>query len=193
MSLVCALDFYTHVVDAVRCRGRVVSSSEIRRLIETGNVLRWRAGCWEGSERAFRRRQSGHGIGSATLTVPTLNLGTAAEVIPANGVYITRTRDLETGDRWNSITNVGNSTHSLMVAQSDRRDVPAFFFRRAYAGTNLSRFSAAGAGRAEIRECGRIKTADFQRCGARADVLSAARFINFSTYMFLSPWKIETT
>jgi riboflavin kinase/FMN adenylyltransferase len=29
-------------------------------------------------------------------------------VIPANGVYITRTRDPETGDRWDSLTNVGN-------------------------------------------------------------------------------------
>jgi riboflavin kinase/FMN adenylyltransferase len=28
-------------------------------------------------------------------------------VIPAEGVYITRTRDLETDQRWNSITNVG--------------------------------------------------------------------------------------
>jgi riboflavin kinase/FMN adenylyltransferase len=50
---------------------------------------------------------SGHGIGSKQ-TVPTLNLRTPAEVIPANGVYITRTRDLETDGRWNSITNVGN-------------------------------------------------------------------------------------
>jgi riboflavin kinase/FMN adenylyltransferase len=29
-------------------------------------------------------------------------------VIPTNGVYITRTQDLETADRWDSITNVGN-------------------------------------------------------------------------------------
>jgi riboflavin kinase / FMN adenylyltransferase len=98
--------FHTHVVDAVRCRGRVVSSSEIRRLIETGNVsmacrLLGRFYALSGDV------VSGHGIGSKQ-TVPTLNLGTAAEVIPANGVYITRTRDLETGDRWNSITNVGN-------------------------------------------------------------------------------------
>ncbi len=84
--------FQTHVVDAVRRRGRVVSSSEIRRLIEDGNV----AMAGRLLERAYDLSGdvvSGHGIGSKQ-TVPTLNLGTPAEVIPANGVYITRTRDL---------------------------------------------------------------------------------------------------
>ena len=36
----------------------------------------------------------GRGVGSKQ-TVPTLNLSTDAEVIPASGVYVTRTRDLE--------------------------------------------------------------------------------------------------
>jgi riboflavin kinase / FMN adenylyltransferase len=97
--------FQTHTVDAVRRRGRVVSSSEIRRLIGEGNV----AMAGRLLERLYALAGdvvSGHGIGS-TQTVPTLNLSTPAEVIPANGVYITRTRDLEAGDRWNSITNVG--------------------------------------------------------------------------------------
>ena len=49
---------------------------------------------------------SGRGVGSKQ-TVPTLNLATRAEVIPANGVYITRTRDLADGREWNSVTNVG--------------------------------------------------------------------------------------
>jgi riboflavin kinase/FMN adenylyltransferase len=39
--------------------------------------------------------------------VPTLNVATQAEVIPANGVYITRTRDLDSGREWNSVTNIG--------------------------------------------------------------------------------------
>jgi riboflavin kinase/FMN adenylyltransferase len=97
--------FQTHIVNAVTVRGRVVSSSEIRRLIEEGNLAM--------ADRLLERPYalsgdvvSGHGIGSKQ-TVPTLNLRTPAEVIPANGVYITRTRDLETDDRWNSITNVG--------------------------------------------------------------------------------------
>jgi riboflavin kinase/FMN adenylyltransferase len=97
--------FETHIVEAVRCRGRVVSSSEIRRLIEQGNV----AMAGRLLERPYALCGdvvSGHGIGSKE-TVPTLNLRTPAEVIPSEGVYITRTRDLETGERWNSITNVG--------------------------------------------------------------------------------------
>ena len=98
--------FQIHVVDAVRRRGQVVSSSAIRKLIEGGNV----AMACRLLERPYDLSGdvvSGHGIGSKQ-TVPTLNLSTPAEVIPANGVYITRTRDLETEDRWNSITNVGN-------------------------------------------------------------------------------------
>jgi riboflavin kinase/FMN adenylyltransferase len=39
--------------------------------------------------------------------VPTLNLATRAEVIPANGVYITRTRDCADDRQWNSVTNIG--------------------------------------------------------------------------------------
>jgi riboflavin kinase/FMN adenylyltransferase len=98
-------DFQTHIVDAVRRRGRIVSSSGIRRLIEEGSIAmagRLLERCYALSGDVV----SGHGIGSKQ-TVPTLNMSTPAEVIPANGVYITRTRDLETGDRWDSITNVG--------------------------------------------------------------------------------------
>jgi riboflavin kinase / FMN adenylyltransferase len=98
--------FQTHVVDAVHRRGRIVSSSEIRRLIEEGNVA-MAARLLERPYALSGDVVSGHGIGSRQ-TVPTLNLSTPAEVIPANGVYITCTRDLETGDRWHSITNVGN-------------------------------------------------------------------------------------
>jgi riboflavin kinase/FMN adenylyltransferase len=98
--------FQTHIVSAVRRRGRIVSSSEIRRLIEAGDVS---MAC-RLLERPYDLRGdvvSGHGIGSKQ-TVPTLNLSTPAEVLPAKGVYITRMQDLETGQRWNSITNVGN-------------------------------------------------------------------------------------
>jgi riboflavin kinase/FMN adenylyltransferase len=98
--------FQTHIVSAVRRRGRIVSSSEIRRRIEAGDVS---MAC-RLLERPYDLRGdvvSGHGIGSKQ-TVPTLNLSTPAEVLPAKGVYITRTRDLETGQSWNSITNVGN-------------------------------------------------------------------------------------
>ena len=93
------------IVDAVKRRGRVVSSTEIRRSIESGNVtLAGRL-----LERPYALSGEvvhGHGIG-AKQTVPTLNLQTVAEVLPMVGVYITRTRDLDGARRWNSITNIG--------------------------------------------------------------------------------------
>ena len=97
--------FETEIVPAVTWRGRVVSSSGIRELISAGNVslaarLLQHAYGLEGEV------VSGRGVGSKQ-TVPTLNLATSAEVIPANGVYITRTRDQADGREWNSVTNIG--------------------------------------------------------------------------------------
>ena len=97
--------FETEIVPAVTWRGRVVSSSGIRELIRAGNVslaarLLQHAYGLEGEV------VSGRGVGSKQ-TVPTLNLATLAEVIPANGVYITRTRDQADGREWNSVTNIG--------------------------------------------------------------------------------------
>ena len=43
----------------------------------------------------------------STQTVPTLNLRTPAEVLPATGVYVTRTSDLDDARAWPSVTNVG--------------------------------------------------------------------------------------
>jgi len=99
------LGFETEVVPAVTRRGRAVSSSTIRGLLESGRVslaARWleRPYALEGEVVA------GRGIGSRQ-TVPTLNLSTAAELIPKTGVYVTRTRDLDTQRAWNSVTNVG--------------------------------------------------------------------------------------
>lgn len=48
----------------------------------------------------------GQGIGSKQ-TVPTLNIQPENEVLPKAGVYITRSRDFQSGRVWNSITNVG--------------------------------------------------------------------------------------
>lgn len=103
------LGFETCIVSAVSCRGYVVSSSGIRGLLNSGRVsmagrLLMRPYSVEGQV------VSGRGVGSRQ-TVPTLNLATTAEVIPARGVYITRTVELE-GTRatraWDSITNIGN-------------------------------------------------------------------------------------
>jgi riboflavin kinase/FMN adenylyltransferase len=97
--------FETEIVPAVSWRNRVVSSSGIRESIRAGNVslaARWLQHPY-GLEGEV---VTGRGVGSKQ-TVPTLNLATQAEVIPANGVYITRTRDLDRGREWNSVTNIG--------------------------------------------------------------------------------------
>jgi len=99
------LGFETEIVPAVTRRGRAVSSSAIRGLLEAGRVslaARW-------LERPFALSGEvvpGRGVGTRQ-TVPTLNLSTAGELIPRTGVYVTRTRDLDAPRLWNSITNVG--------------------------------------------------------------------------------------
>jgi riboflavin kinase/FMN adenylyltransferase len=99
------LGFETEVISAVKCRGRLVSSSAIRELIGAGSVG-WAARLLQRPYALEGDVVSGQGIGSRQ-TVPTLNLATAAEVIPARGVYVTRTCDLEAARQWNSITNIG--------------------------------------------------------------------------------------
>ena len=99
------LGFETVVVPAVTCRGRVVSSSAVRELIQAGRVS-LAARLLDRPYALDGEVVSGRGVGSRQ-TVPTLNLATAAELIPARGVYVTRTRDLESPREWNSITNIG--------------------------------------------------------------------------------------
>jgi riboflavin kinase/FMN adenylyltransferase len=95
--------FSTAIVPAVTIRGTLVSSSAIRRLIEQGNVSK----ACRLLERPFALEGEvvhGHGIGSKQ-TVPTLNLSTAAEILPGDGVYVTRTH--AGGREWPSVTNIG--------------------------------------------------------------------------------------
>ncbi|HYZ86990.1 MAG TPA: bifunctional riboflavin kinase/FAD synthetase [Bryobacteraceae bacterium] len=100
-----AFGIEVEIVNGVKIRRHLVSSTEIRNAIAQGNVS---LAC-----RMLGRPYSiegdvvpGHGIGSKK-TVPTLNLRTDAEVLPANGVYITRTENLRDGQKWPSITNIG--------------------------------------------------------------------------------------
>jgi riboflavin kinase / FMN adenylyltransferase len=98
------LGFRVEVVPGVILRRAMVSSSEIRRMVESGNVSR----ACRLLERPFALEGDvvrGHGVG-AKQTVPTLNLSTQAEILPATGVYVTRTHDLD-GPQWPSVTNVG--------------------------------------------------------------------------------------
>ena len=93
------------MIAAVTIRGRLVSSSVLRRLVDAGNVAQ--------AARLLGRSYSltgevvpGHGIGRKQ-TVPTLNLQPGSEVFPKPGVYITCTEDLEVRRQWHSVTNVG--------------------------------------------------------------------------------------
>jgi riboflavin kinase/FMN adenylyltransferase len=91
-------------------RGVMVSSSEIRRLLAAGNVSK--AGRLLGRPYALGGRVvRGAGRG-AKETVPTLNLEMPSlfeerSAVPANGVYITRTHDVDHPRSWQSITNCG--------------------------------------------------------------------------------------
>jgi len=97
--------FETETIPAVSWRGRIVSSSAIREALLAGQVAR--------ANRMLQHPYSvegevvhGRGVG-ARQTVPTLNLSTAADVVPARGVYLTRTFALDSPRQWNSITNIG--------------------------------------------------------------------------------------
>jgi riboflavin kinase/FMN adenylyltransferase len=97
--------FSTEIVTAISWRGRVISSSEIRRLIEAGDVS---LACRMLGRPYALQGEVVHGDGRGSKqTVPTLNLNTKAEVLPKIGVYVTRTRDLNKSHVWPALTNVG--------------------------------------------------------------------------------------
>jgi riboflavin kinase/FMN adenylyltransferase len=93
---------------ALICRGMQVSSSAIRKLIAAGNV---------GTARALLGRPFSiestqvrdRGIGTR-LTVPTINLAQYSELVPKDGVYITRLK-IGSGaqaESFDAVTNAGN-------------------------------------------------------------------------------------
>jgi riboflavin kinase/FMN adenylyltransferase len=97
--------FTLEPVPGITRRGERVSSTIIRGMVVDGAVSR--ACRMLGAPFALEGVVvAGQGIGSRQ-TVPTLNLAPLNEVLPKVGVYVTRTVDLESGSRWNSITNVG--------------------------------------------------------------------------------------
>ena len=91
-------------VPAVAVRGIVASSSRIRELVASGQVSRAcrLLGRWIQIEG---RVVSGAGRGR-TMKVPTLNLVPDNELVPGNGVYITRI-SLDGGEFMNAVTNIG--------------------------------------------------------------------------------------
>ena len=98
--------FEVDVIAPVSVRGERVSSSLVRQMAMTGRVNRAcrLLGRPFGLEGMVVK---GHGVGSRQ-TVPTLNLQPDTEVWPADGVYVTRTYDLDSGRAWRSISNIGS-------------------------------------------------------------------------------------
>lgn len=98
------LGFAVHVYPEMKIRGHAVSSSNIRKLLQQGDVSRARH--LLGREFSIVAQPGrGRGLGHK-YTVPTVNLARYDEVVPANGVYITRTS--LAGHTFNSVTNIGN-------------------------------------------------------------------------------------
>src|SRR5579864_1313977 len=98
------MGFAVKVFDEMTLRGEPVSSSQIRKLINQGHVSRARH--LLGRPFAILSTPGrGRGYGSK-YTVPTINLNRYEELVPQDGVYITRTR---VGDEcFDSVTNIGN-------------------------------------------------------------------------------------
>src|SRR5262249_2051229 len=99
-----AMGFEVTTYPEMRLRGEPVSSSHIRRLLAAGRVSRARH--LLGRPFAILSTPGrGRGYGSK-YTVPTINLSRYDEMVPSDGVYITRTRVGE--ECFDSVTNVGN-------------------------------------------------------------------------------------
>ena len=95
--------FKIEILPMLMVRGERVSSSRIRKLIAAGKVER--AGRLLGRPHSVKGGiTSGEGIGKRQ-TVPTLNLEPVEELLPANGVYITRTR--VGAEAHESVSNIG--------------------------------------------------------------------------------------
>lgn len=98
------LGFVARVHEPALWRGIAISSSRVRTAIAEGNMRLARH--FLGRPFAIvSTPAAGRGYGTR-YTVPTVNLGSYSELLPANGVYVTC---LEVGDQtFHSVSNVGN-------------------------------------------------------------------------------------
>ena len=134
------MGFSVKVFDEMTLRGESVSSSQIRKLLSAGRVSRARH--LLGRPFAILSTPGrGRGYGSK-YTVPTINLSRYDELVPQDGVYITRTRVGE--ECFDSVTNIGNrptfgadsfavETHLLNFHPIDleaQTEVEIFFLQR---------------------------------------------------------------
>ena len=98
------MGFAVKIFKHISLRGENVSSSQIRKRLNEGKVSRAR----HLLGRPFAVLSTagrGRGYGSK-YTVPTINLSRYDELVPLDGVYITRTRVGE--ECFDSVTNIGN-------------------------------------------------------------------------------------
>lgn len=108
VALGAELGFAVHGYAPEHARGGIVSSSRIRDLIAAGDL--------DGARHLLGRSftvdshpASGRGYGTR-YTVPTINLAPYSELLPANGVYVTRLRvgAGPSSRTFDAVTNVGN-------------------------------------------------------------------------------------
>ena len=102
------LGFTVRVYSPRNIRNQPISSSRIRQLITEGDVSQVRA-CLGHPFAIASTPASGRGYGTR-YTVPTINLAPYADLLPANGVYIT-TLTIGAGpsaEIFDAVTNVGN-------------------------------------------------------------------------------------
>jgi riboflavin kinase / FMN adenylyltransferase len=95
--------FEVKIYPEMKVRGDTVSSSRVRELLKQGSVARAR----QLLGRVFSLVSTpgrGRGYGHK-YTVPTINLSQYDELVPGDGVYVTRTRI--NGECFDSVTNVG--------------------------------------------------------------------------------------
>lgn len=95
--------FEVRAYPALMIRGEVVSSSRIRALLAEGRISKARALLGRVFS-IFSNPGRGRGFGHK-YTVPTINLSRYDELVPKNGVYITRLSF--NGEVFDAVTNVG--------------------------------------------------------------------------------------
>jgi riboflavin kinase/FMN adenylyltransferase len=96
--------FEVNIYPEQSLRGHHVSSSQVRKLIASGEVSKARALLGRPFS-IFSNPGRGRGYGRK-YTVPTVNLARYEELVPADGVYITWLR--VAGECFEAVTNVGN-------------------------------------------------------------------------------------
>ena len=161
------LGFEVEIVPAVQFRGQTVSSSSIRALIAAGRValakrLLGRPYALEG------RIVRGRGVGSKE-TVPTLNLETDAEVIPARGVYATRANGAD------AVTNIG---YRPTFGESEQLSIETFLLNAQPPGVGETQLTVEFLAR--LREERKFDSPEALKARILFDARAAARYFRRS-------------